>query len=84
MRLLLFIILAYVCYRVLKGLWGKSSPKFQDSPEAGNISEMVQDPFCKTFVHVKEAKRLTVRGQEYFFCSQECADKFLEKLEEEP
>ncbi|HIC85366.1 MAG TPA: YHS domain-containing protein, partial [Desulfobacterales bacterium] len=24
------------------------------------------------------------RGQEYFFCSQKCADKFLEELKEEP
>lgn len=84
MRYLLIVILAYLFYRMLKGRWGKRPNKFQDSSETKGISEMVQDPLCKTFVHVREAERRVVRGQEYFFCSQKCADKFLEELKEEP
>jgi YHS domain-containing protein len=40
------------------------------------VDEMVQDPFCKTYIPRREAVRRRVGGQEHFFCSEECARKF--------
>jgi uncharacterized protein len=39
--------------------------------------EMVRDPVCQLYLPRAEAIRRQVRGQEYFFCSPGCLDKFL-------
>jgi YHS domain-containing protein len=39
--------------------------------------EMVRDPVCHLYLPRSEAIRRKVRGQEHFFCSPGCLDKFL-------
>jgi len=39
--------------------------------------EMVRDPVCQLYLPRAEAIRRKVRGQEHFFCSPGCLDKFL-------
>ena len=39
--------------------------------------EMVRDPVCQLYLPRTEAIRRKVRGQELFFCSPGCLDKFL-------
>jgi uncharacterized protein len=39
--------------------------------------EMVRDPVCQVYVPRSEAIRRMIRGQEHFFCSPGCLDKFL-------
>lgn len=40
--------------------------------------DLVVDPICGNEVEKKEAYRILKDGQEYFFCSWECREKFLE------
>jgi len=40
------------------------------------IDEMVQDPFCKTYIPKREAVKRVIGGKEILFCSKECADRF--------
>ncbi len=77
-RLLIWAGLAYVCYRVVKGVFASSERL--DHRNDGVIDEMVQDPQCKTYVPRRGAERRVVGGREYFFCSKECADKFEEEM----
>jgi len=43
----------------------------------GQIGEnMIKDPVCNTYIPESEAVKKTVKGKTYFFCSNECADKF--------
>ncbi len=44
------------------------------------VDEMVQDPFCKTYIPLRSAQRKVIQGQEYFFCSKECADSFEKEM----
>lgn len=44
--------------------------------------EMVKDPECGTYVSVDDSISVTDGGQKYYFCSYECRDKFLKKLED--
>lgn len=76
MRLFIFILLAYILYRIVKALFipGKKTEIRRDS--GGVVDEMVQDPFCKTYIPRREALRRRVGGREHFFCSEECARKF--------
>jgi uncharacterized protein len=39
--------------------------------------EMVRDPVCQLYLPRSEAIRRVIRGQERFFCSPGCLDKFL-------
>ena len=73
MRLLIFILLAYVLYRLVRGLF-RSGEKLNKSENGGAIDEMVQDPCCKTYIPLRDAQRRIIEGREYFFCSKECAD----------
>ena len=75
MRLLIFIILAYLLYSVLKRILG-SSKEIDRGRDGGVIDEMVQDPVCKTYIPRREAVKRVIEGQNFFFCSNECASKF--------
>jgi len=81
MRLLIFLGLLYLLYRAVKSWMAsltvpRSAPYQQKTPEIDDV--MVQDPFCEVYFPKKDAVRVTHKGQELFFCSTECRDKFLE------
>lgn len=80
-RLVIFVFLAYFAYRLFKGLLGTVGRVSEQNSNGNVISEMVQDPFCKTYIPRNEACRIVLNGKEYFFCSQECAEKFKDKAE---
>ena len=75
MRFIIFAILAYLFYRILKIVFSPSK-KIETSESGGVFDEMVQDPLCKTYVPRRESVRRVIKGQEHFFCSNECAEKF--------
>ncbi len=78
-RLALLFLLAYLFFQIVKwvfSLLGGGQELKRGRGEEKVIDEMVQDPACKTYIPRREAIRKVVRGQEYFFCSQECARKF--------
>ena len=76
MRFIIYAILAYILYRLLKGVFGTGKELSRGGSNGGVIDEMVQDPLCKTYIPRRESLRRVIGGQEYFFCSSECADKF--------
>jgi uncharacterized protein len=74
-RFLIFVILAYAAYRVVKAVfWPKE--RIIRGPDGGVIDEMVQDPHCKTYVPKREAVKKIIAGETYWFCSEDCAAKF--------
>lgn len=79
-RILIYAILAYLFYRIVKGVFGPRK-EIERNRGGGVIDEMVQDSFCKTYIPRRESFRRVIEEQEHFFCSNECADKF--KLEKE-
>jgi len=40
--------------------------------------ELVQDPYCKTYIPKRSALRKRVSGRNYYFCKQECLEKFIQ------
>jgi YHS domain-containing protein len=82
MRFIIYLVLAYVAYRVLKAI---ISPKdrISRSESGGVIDEMVQDPQCKMYIPRREAIEKRIDGKTYHFCSEECATKFLEEGKKE-
>ncbi|MDF1593351.1 MAG: hypothetical protein P1P89_17695 [Desulfobacterales bacterium] len=82
MRLLIFLGLLYLLYRVVKSWMGslntsKTATTYdQTTPEIDDV--MVKDPFCEVYFPKRNGIRITNEGQELFFCSTRCRDKFIE------
>ncbi len=70
--LVLLIILFFMLRTSIRELMGK---KKSDSLLPGK-DVMVQDPVCKTYIPAGSAKSEKIGGQQYYFCGDECADKF--------
>jgi uncharacterized protein len=45
-----------------------------DEPE-----ELIQDPYCQTYIPKGSAVKKRITGKDYYFCSPECLRKYLEK-----
>lgn len=83
------IILALACYIVYK-LFANDFLKKKKVAEAENkaetdrkiaAGEMVKDPECGTWVSVDDSISVRDGAKNYYFCSYECRDNFLKKLE---
>jgi len=72
----LFIIyMVYLLYRFFKAL--SRATKSQGSSRKKLSGLMVKDEYCNTYLPKEDAIRQNIDGKEYFFCSEECRQKFL-------
>ncbi|RLC31218.1 MAG: hypothetical protein DRH37_03540 [Deltaproteobacteria bacterium] len=76
MRFLLYILIGYLLYRLIRGLIVPARNSGKDE-RRGTIDEMVQDPCCKTYIPLRNARKKIINGKEYFFCSDACYEKFI-------
>jgi YHS domain-containing protein len=87
-RLLRLLLLMVVGYALYKWLWKGESPwPFKSKKKkrrAGStqpppiVEEMRKDPVCGTYVPVNQAVKDRVGNATYYFCSEECKQKFHE------
>lgn len=81
-RLIIIGILLYILYRLLVG---SDKRKFQRRKQTGTSSGgavqdiLVEDPVCHTYIPKGQAVRLHNNKKNYYFCSNECCEKFIEK-----
>ena len=82
MKLLILAGLIYLVYRAAKSWMGVGSRSSTEvtGRVAGEIDDvMVKDPFCEVYFPKRNGVKLRLEGQELYFCSPECRDKFIEK-----
>ena len=79
MRLLLWLILIYVGYRVVQGFLKTRKPEEKHLPPRGE--ETHRDPVCGVYVAEEDAVVGRVEEQRVYFCSMACLDKYREQLE---
>jgi YHS domain-containing protein len=76
-RLILFVFLLLLLYTLLHYLIKDvRRKKLSREPEP---EELVQDPYCKTYVPKRTAVRKRVDGRNYYFCNRECLRMFLQE-----
>ncbi len=68
----LFVLVGYFLFR---WAFGSSAPRGSGAAE----TEMVQDPNCQMFIPKNEAVYKIMQGQGHYFCTDKCADEYLEK-----
>ena len=79
-KILAILALLYVGYRIFKMLGrGKTQEVkgYRVDSEPSRGEDLVQDPFCKTYVPKSQAYQREIEGQVQFFCSRECCEKHL-------
>jgi len=81
-RLLALLGLIWTGKQVVKQV----TTKFQAKAAGDGITseeeiqaEMVKDPVCSTYLPKSMALQKTVAGETWYFCSEECALKFLKR-----
>lgn len=78
MRLIYWALIIYFIYIVWKFI--RSPRKRPDPTQAPKKlpQMMVKDEVCNTYLPVEDALKEIHGGREYYFCSKDCRQKFLE------
>jgi YHS domain-containing protein len=74
-KLLLFVLVCFVIYALFTSLF-RVPQKKRPLNRSASGEVMVQDPQCGTYLPVGDALKKTIHGQDHYFCSKECFDKF--------
>jgi YHS domain-containing protein len=81
MRLVIFGFLIYLVYRLAKWIILSPAIKGRDVPghqvPAAPGEELVEDPYCHIYVPMSQANKTTIDGQDVYFCSQKCLEKYI-------
>lgn len=76
-RLLLFIFLVIVFVYMIRFLLKKFLSGIKSEKRDPDLEELVQDPFCQTYIPKRSALKKRIRGRDYYFCNSECLTKFV-------
>ncbi len=82
MRLLIYLILGYLIYRVVRTVVRQASQqkvRKTDAPPLQADDVMIQDPQCGIYFARRDGVALTHEGRTLYFCSESCKEKFLAK-----
>lgn len=78
-KIILYALLFYVVYRLLRFFSALSRLKKASKPPNPPSGTMVKDDMCNTYLPKEDAIKEIYEGKEYYFCSKECRQKFLEQ-----
>lgn len=86
-KFIIILVACYVVYRLFANDFLKKKKVAEAEDRAENdrkiaAGEMVQDPECGTWVSVDDSISVKDGAKKYYFCSYDCRDAFLKKLEE--
>jgi len=83
-RVLIKAFLLFILIIVVYNIWKffKSIKKIgEGKKQTSNKKNLVRDPVCKVYLPEERAIKLSYKGEKYFFCSEDCKKKFLQKPE---
>jgi len=79
-RLIILAVVAYVFYRALKS-WMFPAADGSRTVADKNLSKiddvMIKDPCCEAYFPKRNAVHLNFDGQDLYFCSVECKEKYV-------
>lgn len=76
MRILIWLLLGYLVFRMLRG-------RKQVQAEKKRVaSETHQDPVCGVFVAEEDAVVGVLDAKRHYFCSRGCLERFREQIQE--
>ncbi len=80
-RIVFYIVLLLFVLRAVRSLWsgiieGLNQPATRRGGVPARGVQMVRDPVCGTFVVPDRAVALSIGGDQLYFCSVTCRDKY--------
>jgi len=78
-RLFILILALWLIRRLLGSILGASKRSGTKEDIAGTPNNMVKDPVCGMYMDSRLALRLDSRKESFYFCSEECKNKYLGK-----
>lgn len=78
MKFLLWLLLGYIGYRIIKGFLASRD---EAAAQPSKDTEAFQDPVCGVYVSAEDATVGRLEGEKLYFCSMECLEKYQEKLQ---
>ncbi|MBI4084256.1 MAG: hypothetical protein HY423_16745 [Candidatus Lambdaproteobacteria bacterium] len=75
-RFLLIVLGGWLVYTWFRKTLAGPSRRPVDHAEDDRIGRLVQDPQCGVYIDSREAVRRKVGGEDRFFCSTDCAEKY--------
>jgi len=82
-KFLTFVVLAYLAYKLFTRSNKNSEVESKSSDSSNNPVELVKDPTCGTFVEKTTNFKVKYYNNIYYFCSEDCRQKFIEKMKSE-
>ena len=82
MRILVLLALAVILYYVLKGFFRprrevRDAERGPSSTGRAESKELVQDPYCQTYIPRNNAVQARIDGEIFYFCSEACMNRYL-------
>jgi uncharacterized protein len=74
-RLILLVLLLLLLYTILRYLIKGVLVYRKILGRESGPEELVQDPYCQTYIPRRTAIRKRVEGRDYYFCNKECLKK---------
>lgn len=76
-RLIIYFAIIYFAINLIKAL---ISPRNSNQSKHNNSGEdMVEDPYCRTFIPKSSAIEKKSGGEKLYFCSKECWQQYKDK-----
>jgi uncharacterized protein len=76
-RLIFYAIAAYLIYKFILYIFAPRTGSQSARPPKKTSGVMVKDEACNTYLPEEEAIREKIDGRDYYFCSNECRQKFI-------
>jgi YHS domain-containing protein len=75
---LLFLLVRAILRSIIEGFRSTLGPRSaaRQPSEVRSGGELKKDPVCGTYVSTAASITRTVNGEIFYFCSQECCDKY--------
>lgn len=77
-RFILFFFLFVVSYQVFTYLVRKTFLSNKRTGRKAEPEELVQDPYCHTYIPKGSAVKKRIAGKDCYFCNPECLRKYRE------
>ena len=80
-RLAILCFIIYLVYKLAKWIILSPAIRGRDVPghqvPAAPGEDLVEDPNCHIYVPMSQAHKATIDGQDLYFCSEKCLEKYI-------
>ena len=81
-RIIFFIVLGSILYYVLQFFIRDILFRNRKTDDQDRSEELVQDPYCQTYIPKRTALKKRVAGRVLYFCGRECMERYFRKGKE--